>query len=398
MHRSICPLFAALIFLTLGACQRGGSSSPAPLPSGGGSDALAIEIVASNLAMPVEMAVPPGETARIFVVEKGGTIVIVDQGALLPVPFLDVSSLLSSGNEQGLLGLAFDPDYASSGRFYIYYTDVNGDAVIARYLVSGDPDVAQSAADRLLVVIPQPAQNHNGGRMVFGLDGYLYVGVGDGGGAGDPDGTGQDPSDLLGSILRLDVSPAGDYAIPPDNPFAGDPINAPEVWSYGLRNPWRLGFDPATGDLYVADVGQSEREEVSVVRAIDGAGRAANFGWKLTEGLACYEPASGCDTTGLVLPVLDYDHTQGCSITGGLVYRGSALPAEYQGLYFYADFCDGWVRSFRMRDGVAIDGTEWTRLNTGERITSFGVDGAGELYLMTTAGSLCRIVENVATE
>ncbi|MEQ8766052.1 MAG: PQQ-dependent sugar dehydrogenase [Planctomycetota bacterium] len=379
--------------LALAACEKSSSKDPsketAPPP-------LRLELVASNLAMPVELAVPPGDTQRLFIAEKGGTIAILENGALIPVPFLDISGLVSGGSEQGLLGLTFDPDYASNGRFYVYYTDGLGDSVLARYLVSAaDPNLAEPAADEILLVVDQPEPNHNGGRLAFGPDGYLYVGLGDGGGAGDPTGTGQDTTDLLGSLLRLDVSGASGYAIPPDNPFAGDAVNRQEVFSYGLRNPWRFSFDRSTGDLYIGDVGQREREEIDLALVSRGAGSGFNFGWNITEGFTCYEPPSGCDAAGLVLPVLDYDHSDGCSVTGGFVYRGSALPSEFQGVYFYGDYCEGWIRSFRFDGTAATELTEWASLGPGEPITSFGEDDAGELYVLTAAGNVYRLMENV---
>ncbi len=224
---------------------------------------------------------------------------------------------------------------------------------------------------------------------MFGADGYLYVGRGDGGGGGDPDATGQSRADLLGSILRLDVSGASGYTIPAGNPFTSEAGARGEIWSYGLRNPWRFSFDRATGDLYVADVGQDAWEEVNVVAASNGAGRGTNFGWNVMEGLHCFEPATGCDMGGLTLPVLEYGRGDGCSVTGGFVYRGSAMPA-LQGTYFYSDYCGGWIRTFRYQGGDATARQE-TALAPDEAVLSFGEDDAGELYVLT-AGSVLRIV------
>jgi glucose/arabinose dehydrogenase len=259
---------------------------------------------------------------------------------LLGTPFLDISSLVSTGFEQGLLGLAFDPNYAMNGRFYVSYTDTAGDSRIVRYLVSGNPDIAQSSPDRLLLTVDQPFDNHNGGGIVFGPDQYLYIGLGDGGAGNDPLGNGQDLTDLMGSLLRIDASPQGDYAVPNDNPFAGDPTASPELWDYGLRNPWRFSFDRLTGDLYIADVGQGDREEINVSPAAQGGGKGLNYGWNIMEGTVCTPGVNpNCNMAGLTLPVLDYDHSGGsCSVTGGHVYRGAAIPAIW-GTYFYADYC-----------------------------------------------------------
>jgi glucose/arabinose dehydrogenase len=218
----------------------------------------------------------------------------------------------------------------------------------------------------------------------------LYLGLGDGGSGGDPGNRGQDLSDLLGSILRIDVRAGDPYTVPPDNPFTAQPDARPEVWSFGLRNPWRFSFDRANGDLYIADVGQSQFEEIDVSPAASGAGRSVNYGWSIMEGMHCFHDA-GCDQTGLTLPILEYNHTQGCSVTGGFVYRGSAIPA-IQGHYFYADLCQGWVRSFRHAGGVATEETAWPALSTGGSIVSFGEDAAGELYILEAGGRVSRVV------
>ena len=388
-------------FALLAACSSGGGGGdptpdpdpdPDPDPPNPPPPAelvLALQPVASGLSSPLLLTAPSGD-ARLFVVEKGGLIRIVKDGTLLPTPFLDVSTLVSNGGEQGLLGLAFDPQYASSGRFFIDYTDVDGNTVVASYRASSNPDIADPASAEVRLRVDQPYSNHNGGHLLFGPDGFLYVGLGDGGAAGDPQGHGQDPRDLLGSILRIDVSGPGTYVSPGSNPHAQNAAWAPEVWSIGLRNPWRFTFDRATGDLYIADVGQGDREEIDVAPAASGAGRAQNFGWPITEGSACYE-ASSCDRTGLVEPVLDYTHADGCSVTGGLVYRGSAIPA-LAGTYFYSDYCAGWVRSFRYAGGQATERLEWPGLSTGSGVLSFGEDAAGEVYILSANGGVYRIV------
>jgi glucose/arabinose dehydrogenase len=345
-------------------------------------------LVASGLNFPLYLTAPDGDP-RLFIVEKGGTIRIVNDGALLPNPFLDISGRVSTGSEQGLLGLAFHPQYATNGRFLVHYTDAAGETQVSGFRVSGDPDVADAATEVSILQADQPFPNHNGGQLLFGPDGHLYVMLGDGGSAGDPGGRGQSLADLLGSLLRIDPLDEGGYAVPPDNPFVGTAGARPEVWSYGLRNPWRATFDPATGDLYIADVGQGRWEEVDVSTSADGAGRGLNFGWKLMEGPDCF--VQSCDRGGLQLPVLAYGHGDGCSITGGFVYRGAAIPA-LQWHYFYSDFCSGWVRSFRLENGGAVDQFQWSALAPGGNVPSFGRDAAGELYVMSTAGVVLKIV------
>jgi glucose/arabinose dehydrogenase len=370
------------------ACSDPASSSP-PLPAGPVS--VALLQVTSGLSTPLYVTAPPGDTARIFIVEKTGAIRIVKNGSLLPAPFLDIGSQVSGGGEQGLLGLAFDPAYVTNGRFVVHYTDAAGNTRVSTFTrSSGDPDLADPGSEQIILTAEQPFPNHNGGQLLFGPDGNLYLGLGDGGAEGDPQGRGQDLTDLLGSILRLDIRTTSPYAIPADNPFAGRLDARPEIWSYGLRNPWRFSFDRASGDLYIGDVGQSAWEEVDVSPASDGAGKATNFGWNIMEGKHCYAKAS-CDQTGLTLPVLEYGHGPGCSITGGYVYRGAAIPA-LQGYYFYGDYCGGWVRSFRYQGGEAVDEFQWPTLAPGGLITSFGEDAAGELYITSADGRVFRII------
>ena len=380
---------ALSLFLAAAAsgCGSQFESETPDLPDG--SVPVGLQEVASGLAFPLYLTAPAGDP-RLFIVEKGGTIRIVQNGALLPTPFLDFSAKVSTGGEQGLLGLAFDPQYASTGRFVVHYTDLAGDTRVSLLRVSLDPNVADPASELPILAVDQPFTNHNGGQVLFGPDGYLYVMLGDGGSAGDPGDSGQSLADLLGSILRIQPLEGGGYAVPPDNPFVGMPNVRPEIWSYGLRNPWRVDLDPVTGDLYVADVGQGKWEEVSVSTAAAGAGRGVNFGWRIMEGPECFNP-SPCDQSGLELPVVSYDHGQGCSITGGFVYRGSAIPA-LQGHYFYSDFCAGFVRSFRLQDGAAVDQFRWPTLAPGPNIPGFGRDAAGELYILATNGVVYRMV------
>jgi hypothetical protein len=363
---------------------------------------LRLEQINVSLSFPLFLTAPPGDTIRLFVVEKGGVIKIVDRAThALIGTFLDIASLVSTGGEQGLLGLAFDPQYAVNRRFYVSYTDLNGDSVIARYRANSiNLNVAESAADRIILTVAQPFTNHNGGMIAFGpADNFLYIGLGDGGSGGDPDNRAQNRADLLGKLLRIDVSqgtqaPLLPYSIPSDNPFVGQLGVREEIWSIGLRNPWRYSFDRQSGDLYVADVGQGAREEVNASTSASGGGSGINYGWKIMEGTLCFSPASGCNMAGLALPAVEYDHANGaCSITGGYVYRGAAVLA-LQGTYFYADFCAGFVRSFRFVNGMVTEHADWMALRPGGNITSFGEDAAGELYIMTSQGGLFRIVPN----
>jgi glucose/arabinose dehydrogenase len=375
-------------WLTAAAGAAACSSTPEPsLPQGTGAR---LQLIASGLSLPLYLTAPPGDGSRLFVVEQTGAIRIVKDGTLLPTAFLDVSAQVLSGGEQGLLGLAFYPDYAATGRFVVHYTDTAGNTRLSSFRVSSDPDVADVTSEQVILTADQPFSNHNGGQVTFGPDGFLYLGLGDGGSSGDPQGRGQDLSDLLGSILRIDVQSGTSYTVPPDNPFVGQAGARPEVWSYGLRNPWRFSFDRATGDLYIADVGERAIEEIDVASAAEGAGRGINYGWNRMEGSRCFGAAQ-CDQNGLVLPTLEYGHNQGCSITGGYVYRGSAIPA-LQGMYFFADYCQGWVRSLRYSGGVATEVTEWPTLRPGGLVMSFGEDAVGETYVMTADGAVFKII------
>jgi glucose/arabinose dehydrogenase len=389
MQRAVTVLLALALPASLSAAC--GDDAPNPSDPPDGTVPVGLQEVASGLTVPLYLTAPPGDPTRLFIAEKGGAIRVVKDGALLPIPFLDLTGRVSTGAEQGLLGLAFDPAYADNGRFVVHYTDAGGNTVVSLFWVSAeDADRADPASETIVLTAEQPFSNHNGGQILFGPDGMLYVGLGDGGSGGDPGGRGQALTDLLGSILRVDVRTGTGYTIPPDNPFLGRPDASPEIWSFGLRNPWRFTFDPATGDLYIADVGQNAWEEVDVVPASAGAGRGANFGWNVTEGRHCYA-SNDCDLTRFTLPVLEYGHGEGCSVTGGYVYRGAAIPA-LQGHYFYADYCQGWVRSFRLQDGQAVEPQQWPTLAPGGPITSFGQDAAGELYVLSAEGRVSRIV------
>jgi glucose/arabinose dehydrogenase len=277
---------------------------------------------------------------------------------------------------------------------YVYFTNVNGDIRIVRYNVSSsDPNVADEATADTVIGVAHPGQsNHNGGQLAFGPDGKLYAGTGDGGGGGDIPNNAQNKHVLLGKLLRLDVNGTSGYVIPADNPFATDTSGAPEIWAYGLRNPWRFSFDRLSGDLYIGDVGQNAWEEVDVATATSGRGKGLNFGWRVMEGLHCYNPATGCSAAGLTLPVLEYGHGAGCSVTGGYVYTGSRVSA-LSGLYLYSDYCTGFVKSFRLLGGTASEETDWTnRLSPGGSVSSFGEDARADVYIMTLGGSLYRIV------
>jgi glucose/arabinose dehydrogenase len=385
--RRLAMMIAALAW---GGC----TEVDAPFGTIGARLPIELEVVAQGLDRPVFVTAAPGDDRRLFVVEQGGIVRVVRDGELLAEPFLDLTSLVLSGGEQGLLGLAFHPVYTFNGWFFVNYTDANGDTRIVRFTASDDPDRADPGSALEILWVDQPWPNHNGGMLAFGPgDGRLYIGLGDGGGVGDPGNHGQNPGTLLGSMLRIDVeqSTTGQpYRIPAGNPFVGVQDVRPETWAFGLRNPWRFSFDLLTGDLYIADVGDNAREEVSVQPGATAGGQ--NYGWPVMEGDRCFRPASGCNTTGLVRPVHTYGRDVGCAITGGYVYRGSAIPA-LQGRYLFADVCAGWIRSFVLEDGAASDlRNHAAELDAGGDIVSFGRDNQGELYVVAYDGDVFRIV------
>jgi len=411
-------IVALVLVLLAGACtgtaedtgprpSRPTPSSPAaPSPSPGASPAeepsavparfdpervrLALRPVAGGLEAPL-LATHAGDgSGRLFVLEQVGRIRIVQDGELRPEPFLDVSDRLVAGGEQGLLGLAFHPAFATNGRFFVNYTDANGDTVVAEYgLDAGETDRADPDSERVLLRIDQPFANHNGGNLAFGPDGFLYVGAGDGGSAGDPMGNGQGLDTLLGKILRIDVdgrSGGRPYAIPPDNPFVGREGARPEIWALGLRNPWRFSFDRGTGDLWIGDVGQASFEEIDTAPAGEPG---VNYGWNTMEGRACFAPETGCDESGLALPVAVYGHDAGCSVTGGFVYRGARWP-DLVGAYLFSDYCSGTIWAL---DAEHPNAGPTVLLETGRAISSFGEDEAGELCVTDLAGGeLLRVV------
>jgi len=320
---------------------------------------------------------------RLFVVEQRGLIWIVQSGAVRPDPFLDISDRVNDGaNEQGLLGLAFHPDYGANGRFFVNYTDARGDTVIARYQMGDDPNRVDPNSEVVLLQIDQPYANHNGGGMAFGPDGYLYVAAGDGGSAGDPQGNGQRVDTLLGKILRLDVDRGEPYAIPAGNPFAAGGGRG-EIWAYGLRNPWRFSFDRLTGDLYIGDVGQNTWEEIDFQPAVQPGG--VNYGWNVREGL---HPYAGGEAAGLTDPIAEYSHSLGCSVTGGVVVRSPSLPA-WQGVYLFGDYCSGSIWGL-VRD-VASMWQSAALFESGLTISAFGQDRDGEVYLADHNGAVYRL-------
>ena len=368
--------------LALVACGEKSSTGGGPPPA---SDTLELIPVASTLSSPLYLSAPPGDVNRLFVVEQAGRIRVIQNGQLLQPPFLDIVSRVSSGGERGLLSVAFHPSYASNGFFYVDYTDVNGDTRVERYTVSAaDSNLADSATHKLILFVKQPYPNHNGGLVVFGPDGKLYIGMGDGGDAGDPQNRAQNRDSLLGKLLRIDVDGGDPYALPPDNPYAAGGGRG-EIWAIGLRNPWRYAFDRARGLLYIADVGQNLWEEVDVQPAGQGG---LNYGWPTMEGTHCYKP-SACTPLGVV-PTLEYSHADGCSIIGGLVYRGTLSPALV-GQYFYSDYCSGWIRSFTYAGGAITAQTNWTLKVDLGNVLSFGEDATGGLYVLSANGTVYRL-------
>lgn len=384
MNRIQVACFGALAAVGI-ACS--GRSPTAP-PDGDGDVEVRFVEIASGLAAPVDLTSPVGD-ARLFVVEQPGRVRIIRDGVLLATPFLDITGVVGYGGERGLFSLAFHPRYASNGRFFVHYTDTGGTSRIDRFTVSSNPDMADVSTATPILAVSQPYSNHNGGQIAFGADGMLYIALGDGGGGGDPLQHGQNPNTLLGSLLRINVDGTAPYTIPADNPYAGGGGRG-EIWAIGLRNPWRFSFDTERALLYIADVGQNRREEVNV----QPAGAAGlNYGWNVMEGMSCYPAGSTCDTSGLVLPAIEYENpAAGCSVTGGYVYRGARIPA-LRGHYLYADYCRGWVRSFRYADGGRVDGERELASGLGN-IASFGRDAAGELYVLNTAGRVLRLEEN----
>ncbi len=352
---------------------------------------LAISPVLSGVDSPVAIITPGDNSGRLFILERSGRI-LLQRGNAGPEVFLDIQARVGCCNERGLLGMAFHPDFANNGTFYLNYTNVEFNTIIAAYQVSADPDQADFNSEQILLFIPQPFANHNGGQLAFGPDGYLYIGTGDGGGAGDPNNNAQNGQSLLGKILRINVVPGQPYTIPEGNPFLGDPSTRDEIWALGLRNPYRFSFDRVTGDLLIADVGQSAIEEVNFQPAGTGGGR--NYGWRNMEGSQCFNPASGCESENFTMPAFEYANAgDRCSIIGGYRYRGSALRA-LQGRYIFGDFCSGEIFVARLNNNQ-----QWEQevlLDTSLMISSFGEDDRGELLVADLNGTVYRLLAPLA--
>ncbi len=368
-----------------------GGGNPACEDANAPPPALKLTEVVSGLDRPVLLTYAPGDPAtRMFVVEQPGVIRILQDGQLLAAPFLDIDTKVSGGgnggDERGLLGLAFHPNYAQNGRFFVFYTGGGGNLnfTVEEYARDGaNPNVAIPTPVKTFLQVADSYPNHNGGMLAFGSDGYLYIGVGDGGSAGDPDDNAENVNSKFGKMLRIDVDT---HPTPPPGNLAG---GDPDVWDYGLRNPWRFSFDSCTGRLYIGDVGQGVREEIDVEEPGQGN---LDYGWDIMEGSVCYEPMNGCDTSGKVLPVKEYSHQGGkCSVTGGYVYRGSAIPG-LRGHYLYGDYCTGEVWSFYW-DGASLQhDVEQPDLNPGQGVlVSFGEDASGEVYVLALDGTIYRI-------
>lgn len=374
---------AALLLLAAGC---GGSNDPAPTQS------LTLQPFVSGLNSPLGLEQPNDGTNRLFVVEQGGTIRIIQNGSVLPAAFLDITSKVTTGGEMGLLGVTFHPSFSSNGKLYVNYVrTVSGQiqSVIAEYTASpANANQVNVATERILLTVNQVGNfnNHKAGQLAFGPDGFLYFGLGDGGSGGDPFGHGQDTTTLLGKLMRIDVNstdPGLQYHIPPDNPFVAGGGQA-EIWAFGFRNPWRFSFDRSGGRLFLADVGQDSFEEIDIVT------KGNNYGWNIMEGLHCFNPPSGCNMTGLTLPITEYSHSEGNAVIGGFVYRGSAVPAV-KGLYVFGDLSTGKIWTLQETSPNMFTRTLVT--TTGKTISSFGQDQAGELYLVDYGGgNVFRIV------
>ena len=345
---------------------------------------LELQKTVSGLKNPVYVTHAGDNSGRLFVVEQPGRILVYQNEKLLATPFLDIESKVSFGGERGLLSVAFHPKFASNGRFFINYTrNENGlKTFISEFHVSKENPNIADPTETVLLTIDQPFPNHNGGLNKFGPDGYLYIGMGDGGSAGDPQDNGQSLDTLLGKLLRIDVDSRAPYAVPADNPFVTNPKALPEIWAYGLRNPWRFSFDQCTGRLFLGDVGQNKYEEVDLIE------KGKNYGWRMMEGFHCFNPPQGCTQVGLELPIAEYDHSSGCSITGGYVYRGKQYPSLV-GRYFFGDYCGGQMWALSPDENGLWKMTLLS--SAGFSISSFGKDAEGELYVVDYAGSIYHL-------
>jgi glucose/arabinose dehydrogenase len=387
------PAVWLALSLVLTACGGGGASNTAALPSPSAPEtpnSISLAPVVSGLSSPVDLQAADDGSGRLFVVEQAGTIRVLQAGALLARPFLDIRARVTFSGEMGLLGMALHPAFARNQRFYVNYVRTLGtgqlQTVIAEYRASvADANQADPASERILLTVNQPFANHNGGQLAFGPDQFLYIGLGDGGGAGDPMGNGQNLQTLLGKMLRIDVDHTTSglpYAIPADNPFVGGTA-LPEIWAYGLRNPYRFSFDSATGRLFAGDPGQNLFEEVDLLQ------KGGNFGWNIMEGLHCFKPPTGCDTSGLQLPIAEYGRSEGVAVIGGYVYRGSSIPA-LAGSYVFGDFGSGTI--WRLTQDASGAWQRVRLLGGGPTISSFGRDLAGELYVLDYgAGAILKV-------
>jgi glucose/arabinose dehydrogenase len=386
-------VYALLVSVALACCliltvnnSSVSSARAAELPT------LALVSPVGGFSSPVGITHAGDGSGRVFVVEQGGRVRVIKNGSVLSSPFLDISARISSGGERGLLGLAFPYDYARRGYFYVDYTNPAGDTVISRFRRSAsNADAADASSEQVILTIAQPFANHNGGQLAFGRDGFLYVGMGDGGDAGDPGNRAQNPAQLLGKILRIDVETGRPYTytVPASNPFVSRAGFRPEIWALGVRNPWRFSFDRLTADLFVADVGQGAFEEIDFQPSTSAGGE--NYGWRIMEGTHCFNP-NPCDMTGLTLPVVEYGHGAGdCSVTGGYVYRAPTFP-RMQGLYLYGDFCSGRIWGLRRENNA------WTNtqlLDTSISISAFGEDEPGNVYVASYGtGQIFQLVDN----
>jgi hypothetical protein len=393
-------LALALVVIPAPGCGRGAGAPAAADTADAFAPARGLKLVevARGLDHPLYVTAPASDP-RVFIVEQTGRVRILEGGRLRERPYLDLHAKITSGGERGLLSIAFHPAYATNGFVFVNYTDLHGDTKVERYRVSADRNAVDPASARLVLAIAQPYVNHNGGHVLFGPDGMLWIGMGDGGAGGDPHGNGQNPGALLGKLLRIDPDVSTDpsappYRIPADNPYV-DPAHAPagarpEIWAIGLRNPWRFAFDAPSEMLFIADVGQDKWEEIDVAPwRMSGL----DYGWNAREGKHDYQPGAG-RALRRIEPLIEYGHDAGCSVTGGFVYRGAAMP-DLAGTYFFSDYCQGWIRSFRVSGGRAIERREWSGLDAGQ-VTSFGLDAAGELYLTNASGRVYRLARAAA--
>jgi glucose/arabinose dehydrogenase len=387
MNRRLCSWFLCLtgaMLVQFIAPQDGNASDESTQPGSRQSRVALTPLVTRDLESPVFLTHAGDGSARLFVLEQPGRIRVLERDLLLPRPFLDISERVLSGGEQGLLGLAFHPDFRRNGRFYVNYTRrPDGATVLAEYRRGASPDQALRE-ERILMVVLQPYPNHNGGMVAFGPDGYLYVGLGDGGSAGDPGNRAQNPDELLGKILRIDVDRGDPYGVPVDNPY-GREGGRPEIYALGLRNPWRFSFDSKTGELWAADVGQNKWEEIDLVT------KGGNYGWRLMEGAHCFHPTFFCQTSGLQLPLFEYSHEKGrCSVIGGYVYRGRTVDS-LAGHYLYGDYCSGEIFVLTSVQEGETSRDPRVVLKTSLRISSFGEDEAREMYVLDHGGGLYRL-------